>query len=315
MSVNHSEDTGIGKVQGVGQKCEIRTWQERYRKDGRQEIVAKDSLYEEDLDKDKPYAIVVREVFTDKNVLDHTIVQINSAQLLKTFREVIKSYPTVPTDFESPFEMESPFRMLYHYWDDLDIYRRSVSDDITRMHLNLLFDFMKAELGPDKDRCEGMIRKNQISFEKLWTIYRPGDLQYTVENGHPWILKMEKTAYEENVKKGKWLEVHCTYTDYDGTDIGQAAHIIHIYQKRNFAAGNPAIITDLRIFPCKFLQGHRDLEAKLLERGTRFLELQGVLVRDYDGLAQYVKDPPTGFYDPEMGEWPAVWLPYTVRHL
>jgi hypothetical protein len=313
MTVEESNVVKAVETRSAGSKCEIKIWQERYRKDGRQEVVAQDGLGLDEFSEDNAYALVARKIFTERNVLERTEVVINSLHLLKTFREVVRFYPTVPSDFEEPVELESPFRMLYHYWEELEEYQRSVEDDTTRMHLNLLFDFMKSELGPDKTRCDAMIKKNQITYSKLWTIYRPGDLQYTQENGHPWLMRMNKTAYEESQKMGKWFEVHCDYTDYDGTDVGMARHIIKIYQKRYFAAENPAIITDLKIFPRKFLKGSSGLEERLRRRGDQFLELKGVQVRKFEGLAQYLKDPPMDFYDPDMADFPGLWLPYTVR--
>ena len=293
-------------------RCELRIWQERYKKDGQQEIIARDGLDDEGPDEDQEYAIVVRKVMTEKNVLDRTTIRTNSPHILMAYREVIQSYSMVPSNFEKPFEMESPFRMLYHYWDELDAYRRTVSDDLARMHLNLLFELMKSELGHDKAQCDGMIESNQISFSKLWTIYRPDDVQYTNENGHPWLLRLEKTAYEETETEGKFLEVHCSYTDYNGIIVGKASHIIKILQKRYFAAENPCRITDLVIFPRKFLKGNHDLEATLSDRGLRFLELKGVSVRKYDGLALYLRSPPPDYYHPSMDGFPMVWLPYTV---
>ena len=302
-------------MQDTGLKCELRIWQERYRKDGRQESIVQDGLDADIPNTDSAYAIVVKKVFTEKNVLDHTTVETNSPHILKAYREVIKSHPTVPASFEKPFEMESPFQMLYHYWDDLDAYRRVINDDIARMHLNLLFEWMKVEFGHDKAQCDAMIENKQISFSKLWTIYRPGDIQYTSENGHPWLLRLEKTAYEENKNDGKFLEVHCTYTDYDGSNVGRASHIMKVRQKIHFAAENPSNITDLKVFPRKYLQGQGELEAKLSQRGLRFLELKGVSVRRYDGLAQYLKDPPLGYFHWAMDEFAGIWLPYTVRRI
>jgi hypothetical protein len=42
--------------------------------------------------------------------------------------------------------------------------------------------------------------------------------------------------------------------------------------------------------------------------------LRGVLVKKYDGLALCLKELPHDFYDPDMGDWPGVWLPYTVSN-
>ena len=295
--------------QNAGTRCELRIWHQRYKRDGTQETVSVESLGGAH-SLDKSYAIVVNHIFSKRNRLDLTILTINSAHILKAFRDVIRSYPTVAADFSEPFDMESPFRMLYHYWDDLDAYRQSSEDDEARMHLNLLFDFMEADMGPEKKRCETQVKKRYVDYDRLWTIYRPGDLQVRFENNHPWLLKLVKTAYEENIKDGKWMEVHCTYTDYDGTDVGEAKRVFKIHQKRYFASENPANITDLVVYPRKFLEEDDSLEKCLLERGAHFLTLLGTGIRQYDGLAEHIKEPPLSFYDPRMGEWDAVWLPY-----
>ena len=293
----------------AGTRCELRIWRQRYKRDGTQETVAVESLGGGH-DLDDSYAIVVNQIFSERNRLDSTVLIINSAHILKAFRDVIQSYPTVAADFSEPFDMESPFRMLYHYWDNLDVYRESSEDDEARMHLNLLFDFMETDMGPEKKRCETQVKKGQVDFARLWTIYRPGDIQVRFENNHPWLLKLVKTAYEENTKEGKWMEAHCTYTDYDGTDVGEAKQVFKIHQKRYFASENPANITDLVVYPRKFLEEDDSLEKRLLERGAHFLTLRGTCIRQYDGLAEHIKEPPLDFYHPDMAQWDAVWWPY-----
>ncbi|KAF7509050.1 hypothetical protein GJ744_008445 [Endocarpon pusillum] len=120
---------------------------------------------------------------------------------------------------------------------------------------------------------------------------------------------MEKTAYEDSIG-GKFMEVHCTYTDYDGTDMGEAKHVFKIPQKTYFAAGHPANITDLVVFPRRFLKWDDALEVRLLKRGEHFLSLQGASIRRYDGPADHIKEIPLDSYDPNMAEWDPVWLPY-----
>jgi hypothetical protein len=308
---------GPDGVESTGEKCEIKIWLKRHRKDGKQEVTSKlrleDTDIDDKLDEGLHYALIASKTFDEKNLLQESRLQVNSPHLLKVFRELVKSYPTVPSDFESPFEMEKPFHLLFHYWEKLDERRRNTDDDSERMHLNLLFSFMKVELGHDKTQCDNMIRKRSITFKRLWTIFRPGELQYTIEDGHPWLMRCQKTAYEETTSRGKFLEVHCTYTDYDGKDVGEARRVIVIFQKRNFAAENPAIITDLPIYPLTFLKAQDGLEERLTKRGLRFLELEGVSVQNYDGLAKYLREPPSSYYDPDMSAFDGVWMPYTVR--
>ena len=257
---------------------------------------------------------MVRQIFGEKNSLEKVKLEVNSPFLLEAFRHVVRSHPAVPTDFTEPFEMESPFQMLYHFWDELTKYRETVDDDVARMHLSLLLDFMQVELGKDREQCLGMVRKSQITYARLWTIFQPGIMVYTSVLGEPWLLRVEKTSYEESSRIGPYMDVYCQYTDYDENGrVGRAKEVFRILQKSKFAGDNPAFISDLDVYPANFFPDHESLISRLADRGKRLLELQGVLVKGYDGLAAYLKEPPYSFYDPDMADFPGAWMPFTVR--
>lgn len=295
----------------TGEKCEYKVYRHSTKKDGNISVVAVANPFSELSlgNKDSPYTLVVNRFLNEKNQLRKTTLQINSGRLLDVFREVIGIYPTVPADFTSPFELQGPFQMLLHYWEELDERRQTTKDADERMHLNLLFDFMRHEIEPERDSLLGMLRNKQIKFWNAWCIFRPGDLVYTEFMGHPWLLRCHKTAYEANTSEGPYLEVHCLYTDHDGTIAGEDSQIFRIYQKRSFAAENPAMITELPCYPRKFFE-QADLENRLTARGQKFLALQGVAVMSYDGPSQYLKEPDESYYDRDLEE-PGVWLPYT----
>ncbi|KAJ9602076.1 hypothetical protein H2200_013436 [Cladophialophora chaetospira] len=292
---------------GHGEQCDIQILNVRHKgpeppKYGLKNLSPNDNI---------SYALVLERTFNEKNLLQTASLQVNSPHLLKIFKSAVGYHPTVPADYDVPFQMESPFQMLFHYWDEL--HAAQDQDDLgdeARMHLNLLLGFMKADLGPSKDRVDSMVKVGAIGFSTLWTIFRPGCLVYTEKDGFPWILRLEKTAYEETVRAGKFFEVHCTYSDYDGSTPGQATHQINIMQKRLFAAENPCKITKLPVFPLDWLDDE-DIAERLAERGARFLDIQGIQVKAYNGLARYLNDPPYSYYDPEMGDFPGVWLPFT----
>ncbi|KAJ5697694.1 ATPase AAA-type core [Penicillium malachiteum] len=296
-----------------GEKCEIRAYSHRKKKDGSHavEILPKPFENISLAGKDSPYALVINRYLGEKNDLEKVTLQVNSKHLLKMFREVIGSYPTVPSDFTSSFMLEGPFQILLHYWEELDERRKSTDDMTERMHMNLLFDFMMHEIGPDRDLMLGMVRKNQIKYLNAWCIFRPGDLVYREFLGCPQLLRCEKTAYEVNKREGPFLEVHCVYTDHDGKIEGESKAVLKIRQKQSFGAENPATITDLPVYPRKFVQEGDSLEARLRERGRRFLALRGVQTQEYDGQAQFLKEPDFSFFDPDMADFPGVWLPYT----
>lgn len=178
--------------------------------------------------------------------------------------------------------------------------------------VRLLFDFMNNELGPDRENVLNMIEKGQISYLQAWVLFRPGDLVYSSQMGHPWLLRCQKTAYEESTSVGPYIVVTCSYTDHDGTLEGSADHKFTILQKRWFGSENPALITDLPVYPRRFVRTDESLERCLEERGRRFLARKAICTQVYDGIAQYLREPPDDFFDPAMAGFEGVWLPFTV---
>ncbi|KAK9771657.1 putative P-loop containing nucleoside triphosphate hydrolase protein [Seiridium cardinale] len=264
-------------------------------------------------DSDRSYALVINRNFTAENSGEatSTTLQVNSPHILKAFRDVVKTYPTVPSDFTSPFELRSPFQPLTHYWDELEAYRSETDSRLMRRDLNLLFDFMNHEVGPGRELVVSMLKKEHINYLTAWVVFRPGELLYMEEMGHAWLMRCEKTAYEESRKIGPYMEVHCTYTDYDGTFMGKARHVIKIIQKRSFGQENPAFIADLPVYPRKYVKEGGTLEERLMQRGLKFLGFEGTTIQAYNGLAKHLNEPPDTYWDPDMADFEGVWLTYT----
>jgi len=152
---------------GRGEQCEI---QIRYVRPKGTEI----KYGFQDADEDVSCALVADKNYNDKNILNSTTLQVNSPHLLEIFKSTVSYYPTVPADFDVPFGMESPFQMLFHYWDELHaVHDKGNLSDEARMHLKLLLEFMRLELGPSKERVESMLKTSSISLSTLWTIFRP----------------------------------------------------------------------------------------------------------------------------------------------
>jgi hypothetical protein len=157
-----------------------------------------------------------------------------------------------------------------------------------------------------------MVKHGFITYKYLWTIFKPGKIWYISRYGHPGLLNLTKTAYDQSSRFGPFLDVHCSYVEYDGTFFGKANHVIRIREKTVFGIESAARITGLLIFPREFLQGGEDLEERLLQRGRRFNELQGVQVMRYSGKYEYLKLPPQAWYDPSWRYYDSVWPPEEV---
>ncbi|KAI0817273.1 P-loop containing nucleoside triphosphate hydrolase protein [Xylaria sp. FL0064] len=259
---------------------------------------------------DSTHALVIRRTFETGSPKKAKLT-VNSPHVLKAFRDVIRSYDPLASDFNSPLSMQEPFSMLVHYWDELDEYRKALCHTDGRRHLDLLFDFMNHELKPARDHALKMTQKGQISFKDAWFIYRPGDILYTEFMGEPWLLVCKKALYEDHPQDGPYLEIHAEYTDHNGTIVGNAKHAVRMLQKDIFPQENPVAITGLSMYPRKFAPVGDSLERRLKARGEKFLALKDGSTCRYDGPAKYLKPPPYDFYDPSECKFRGVWLPYT----
>lgn len=171
---------------------------------------------------------------------------------------------------------------------------------------------MDHDLGKDRSNLTDALSHGQIRYYQAWAIFRPGELLYTQVMGHHWLLRCQKTAYEVSTVAGPYLTVYCTYTDHDGQRHGSAEHKFMIFQKREFGGENPAYITDLPVYPRRFVKGQDGMEAKLTARGETFLSRRSLCVQAYDGIARFLKEPPYTYYDPDPDTYSGVWLPFKV---
>jgi hypothetical protein len=317
---DHPPTPEVTKPGEIGFKCEYKIYHEQQGKlpgaPPERKSLAKlsdlKSYIPGSADEDAACAFIATQKYSDKGERDKVVLKIQSPLLLKAFRDVVASYPTVPNTFQYPFELESPFHMLLHYWDELHAYAKSAEDEDVRKHLDLLFEFMDVELGEERSKFLAMVNKGQITYKTLWQVFRPGDLVYKDESEHPWLLTCVKTAYETNKCDGPFLEVHCTYTDFDGKALGNAEHMVRIIQKQFFGGDNPANIASLPCYPRKFVQAGPDLEETLEKRGRKFLGIRDVTVKYYSGLASYLKEPPMNFFHSMLEKKSGLWIPFTV---
>lgn len=294
----------------TGSKCEFKAYHKTI-KDGvpkTKDILEPFAEYE-NLDNDSAYALIIKRTF-EQGEPKRTKLSVNSPHILKAFRDVIRSYEPVASDFNSPLNLRTPFAMLVHYWDELDEYRRALFDTDGRKHLDLLFEFMEHELRSDRDDALKMIQKGQIAFDNAWVIYRPGDILYQEYMGEPWLLVCKNAVYEEE-GAGSYLEIQTVYTDHNGTTVGDAAHIVKLWQRSVFPEQNPVAITGLNVYPRKFFPVGDALERRLKARGEKFLALKDRSTVRYDGLAEWLKLPPDSFFNVSDCGFRGVWLPCT----
>lgn len=294
----------------VGTTCEIKALDERQNEHGEPKLIEREDFYTSTSKKPfyNKFALVTKRIFDNDKKLSKKTLQINSPQLRKIIKEVVKYYPSQPSSFDEPLLLEAPFQLLAHFHKEILEYE--TDDEETMAHQKLLKDFIEIEMGDDLRESEKLIKAGFITFPLLYTIFKPGELMYTSENGHGWLLKLHKTVYGEDKYKQKHLEMEFAYTAYNGKYAGRATHQFLVIEKKHVPG--PTEISSLPFLPAKFLGTDMDFFQEMLrERGERYLQLKGVQVVQYDGLFRWLKTPPSDYYN-ECSEMAGIWMPETV---
>lgn len=297
----------------AGARCETKLLIERYNKSGELVVLEKDDKPAE-LEPHAQYALVAKQRFNVKHEYKGTNLTIYSPQLLAALKEVVKYYPGECLDFDKKFTCDDPFMMLVHYRKELMEYREKVENDTVKMHIMLLMNFLDKEMGEKITEIAKLLNAGQITFPLLWLIFKPGELVYTQLYKHERVLRLSKTGYGEHVTKGKYFDIACSFTSYDGVAVGKATQTIRIWQLGNFMGEAPSIITGLNAFPLNYHNGKDQVCERLALRGERYLEIRELCTMHCDGLFLYLKRPPYGYYS-EQASYDGTWLPETVREL
>lgn len=304
-----SKDETTHNLVDIGLKCEVKSLEERFNKQGEVEVIEVGTFKKGSKERFEDYALVAKQIFNKDSTLRTAHVQINSPHILNILREVIGVYSTQPAGFSLPITEEAPFVLFYHYTTELTEYEPK--DDHTRQHHQILLEWMNAELGPVHAEADKLAAKGYITFPLLWTVFKTGELQFASHAGHAQLYRLDAATYKETANKGQLFEVKCSYVDYNGTSVGRARDTIHMFDRVHFTGKSPSKLTSLPVFPRKFINDE-GLEERLMARGTRMLELKGIRVMQYEGLLEYLKMPPYAWWGPSC-ERDGVWTPISVR--
>ena len=81
--------------------------------------------------------------------------------------------------------------------------KERVSDPETKEHVDLLWDLLEEELRETIREKNDRVAHGDVTFDNIWTIFEPGTLVYTREEGHDRIFKPRKSSYGSN-QRGRY---------------------------------------------------------------------------------------------------------------
>lgn len=166
------------------------------------------------------FALCVTRTYDPQNqYVQRTALQINSEALKDIIARVIGSYPG-ESFYSSDISLNFPAHCLYHYRSEL---RAALEEEEPgsegASHLPILLAFIEEHHADAIKDGDNLREQGLVSYEHLWTIFKPGAMVYATRSGKPCVFELANYAYQCGHCPG--LQLNLQYTNYDGSDFGK----------------------------------------------------------------------------------------------
>lgn len=150
----------------------------------------------------------------------------------------------------------------------------------TKVHAELLQGILTKEFKNMIDTSQDMKSKRVMTYEHLWTLFQPGAIVFSRQDGQETAMTLVETRYGQDNNGIPCFWLTCKYVDWDGAKFGTSKINLSI----SIYAGTRAI-TSLRVYPLEFHSESETVRARLIERGAKTEALAGPNYRAYQGVA------------------------------
>ncbi|KAF8522068.1 P-loop containing nucleoside triphosphate hydrolase protein [Trichophaea hybrida] len=251
------------------------------------------------------YVLAVTRHFNDDNKFSHRTLEINSPLIKSALKELIGDYPGQSYNTDK-ISVLLPAWSLFHYLPELKTSAILEGEEINdyriggkmpenvvvmrRKHLRCLVSWLDVEFRETLRDMQNLLSENLISYQLLWTIFKPGTLVYTTIEGQPQILRLIRANYSKPMLSEEHFSLQGWYIDYDGKTYGSAKISVEVAK---FSESKK--IHELDGFPLIFHPEEPTIRMEIIERGKRFHSFKGQHYCEYKGIALGVKQQPSFF--------------------
>ena len=270
-----------------GMTCELKNV---YQKMDKQNKAVWVNDYPDDLDEPvenketAKFALIVRnkKSYDTRKKLEIDSIIVQSPLLKASLEPVLKDYPGITINLER-LTFKAPFQPFVHRWERfVETLAFTPEGSEAYQHLQLLYTILEAELKDLIHTKEDHVANGVITYEHLWTIFEPGALIYSFQDGYDRVSQLAATTnISEDRERGvTFIGVRACAIDFDGTKFGTRQETL-----RNYEFGGTMKITNLAAYPLAFHPDKKVLIKKLLERGNLFEKYAGYHYMAYKGIA------------------------------
>ena len=250
---------------------------------------------EDQVDEFDEYVFCVRRKFDWENKYRNTVVDIKSKPLRDALQEVMKDVKGVSLVEDQP---SIDPNMLFLYLEEIKTYyRKQLRAQMKKekkkklkkrlslqiAHCKLLAGYLDEDYEETKKTLYPMLEAGNITFDLLWALFKPNTIAYTTTYGStedPRCFKVDYANKESSFMRGEWYGIEGRYLEYDGKKFGLGE-----YESQIEAFKGARKITSLAAYPLEYHRDPQGVRKELIERGKKFVGMQGMNYRACKGLA------------------------------
>ncbi|KAF2028359.1 hypothetical protein EK21DRAFT_69964 [Setomelanomma holmii] len=228
-----------------------------------------------------------------------TQVDIKSKVLRNCLQKVFKECKSISLVEDTP---QIDPHTLFHFYDEIKTYvkkelkpklkraRKSKDKKLRTQQIaqcKLLLKYLDEDYTAIRKALKPMLKAGTITYDLVWALFKPNTIAFTPTYGNkddPRCFRVDFSyEYESWLTQAKSLVVDGRYLEYDGKAFGLGDHQVQIQAFKGHKK-----ITSLSAYPLKYHKDPDGIKRQLIQRGMKFVALQGMNYRLQKGIA-YMK--------------------------
>jgi hypothetical protein len=226
-------------------------------------------------DKDKP-------VISGKFAFKYHRIDVQNPLLVAALEPIVKK-EDVHLDVNETAIFNEPFRPLYFGFDDIVTkYKSLPEDDAVKPFLLLLIKLLDEIFAEVRVKRKQLGEKGLVTFKHAWTYFPKDSVVVSHGNNCDVLSKVIDTTYVKKTPCLSVLSVRCKVMRFNGEAYVWEEQALEIAP---FDGIRP--VTELRHYPLSFHKEADDMKERMIDRGKKMLDYQGLHYAMYHGIAIY----------------------------
>ncbi|KAI5863276.1 P-loop containing nucleoside triphosphate hydrolase protein [Durotheca rogersii] len=196
-----------------------------------------------------------------KKMVLHSVV-VQNPDLKSLLGEVFKEYSGITPTLKK-LVFKAPFHCFFYEWQRLDEMIGEINKPFCNVSGRLLQKILESELRATISLSKDLNGSGVVTYDHLWTIFKPGIDIYTCEDGYDHIYRLSRTISDESGFNRFQLVV--SEVDYNGNAFGFRTKHISL---DSFLGTKK--VQDLDAFPASYHPRLDEVKKTLKRRGEMF---------------------------------------------